>query len=83
MRPNPAKQTPTSAELRTSNEPTRTTRRYATARLTSAQATFTAGDESPLNGGDANGLCSGWPETPAVKWGSAFAKNAPPKKHAT
>jgi hypothetical protein len=83
MLPKPTNQAPTSAQLRTSNEPTRTTNKYATLRLTSDQQTFTTGDDNPLNGGDAKGLCNLWPETPAIKWGSALAKNAPLKKYPT
>jgi len=80
---NPIKQTPTSGQLRMSTDPTYSIKRYATARFTSAQATFTTGEDRPLNGGDANGLCMGLPETPAIKWGSALAKNTPPNKHPT
>src|SRR5262245_54824802 len=68
--PNPKKHTPTSDQLQRSRALTRTSKRYAKTRLASAQATFTVGDDNPLNGGDANGVCNGWPDTPAIKWGS-------------
>jgi hypothetical protein len=51
--------------------------------LNKPHATFTIGDDSPLNGGDAKGLGNGLPEMPPVKWGIALATNAPPKKYAT
>jgi hypothetical protein len=37
----------------------------------------------PSPGGDANGLWKGLPEIPLARWGSVFARKAPPKKYAT
>jgi len=83
MVPNPANETQTPGQLRRSRVATRTSKRYAKNRLSSAQATFTAGDESPRKGGDAKGVGNGRPDTPAIKWGRALARNAPPKKYPT
>jgi hypothetical protein len=53
----------------------------ATARLNSPQRTFTAGDESPRNGGFPNGLGNERPETPETKYGKKLARNAQPMKY--
>jgi hypothetical protein len=44
------------------------------------RTTFTVEEESPSPGGEANGLWNGCPVIPATKCGTAFVRNAPPKK---
>jgi hypothetical protein len=51
--------------------------------LNKPHRTFTVEDDKPTPGGDAKGLWNACPEIPLMKWGSMFARNAPPKKYAT
>jgi len=51
--------------------------------LKKPQRTLTSADDNPSPGGDAKGLWKGRPETPFTKCGTAFVRNAPPKKYAT
>ena len=56
---------------------------YPNSRLKQAQRTLTNGEESPFPGGLENGVGNASPETPWIKCGTTFAKNAPAKNTAT
>jgi hypothetical protein len=43
---------------------------------------FTAGEDRPLKGGEANGLGKGRRTIPVRRCGAALAMKAPPKKYA-
>jgi hypothetical protein len=60
----------------------RASNKYANARFANAHAMLTGGDDRPRKGGEANGVGKGRRAIPVRKWGTAFARNAPPKKNA-
>jgi hypothetical protein len=60
-----------------------TDEQVADGKVKEAQRTFTIAEDKPTPGGDAKGLWKGCPDTPLTKWGTLFARNAPPKKYAT
>jgi len=41
---------------------------------------LTIEEDKPTPGGDAKGLWKACPEIPLPRWGTAFARNAPPEK---
>ena len=53
------------------------------AMLSAPQSTLTVEDDRPSPEGFANGLCNGRPIMPLTRCGTAFVKNAPPKKKET
>ncbi len=62
------------------NSPTRHMRTYPIARLNVPQSTLTVGEDSPLPGGEANGVGNLCPQTPLTKCGTAFTRKAPQNK---